>query len=1243
MMNFQRCLQSDRRHAWKTTRDVLRCVAASVWIRVVGAGLVVAGNAVLAIAHGDPSAGELLREHGIDPAPAAAGGGPGAATWDGGGFVAAGLVLFGLLLGLTCSFGIARWKRPPRSSETAEQRERSNRLEQQQKRTRDEVDRLARRLKMATEGVGVGVWDFNLQSDELIWNDTMRKLYAGPDAGEAPSFDFWQSRIHPDDRPATTDLIHRALHLDAVFDTTFRLLLPGGRVRHVRALATVDTDEKGEPRHMIGVNWDVTDTVTAYEKMERSEARLRRVMDSLYGFVAHLDNEGRVRDVNRAALDVSGLSLDDVVGKRFDETYWWSHDEAIQDKMREAIHKAGRGAVARFEASYIRSANRFGTSDVAIGPLLDEQGEMEGLIAFGVDVSERVAAEQRLDMALRAANIGIWDWNPQNGQTFFSDTFYTMLGYEPGELPSNIETWKELCHPDDLPEALAEVNSYLRGETPAYSKDHRLRRKDGSWFWVQGVGEIVERNDDATPVRILGVNIAVDRERRREDSLRELTTAMDAATDCVFLFERDSLRFVYANYGAVQQVGVDWAELCALTPLDIKPDYDEASLREMIQPLIETPGAALNFRTRHLRRDGGTIPVEVALQFIPTLGLNGRFIEIVRDITEQIETETRLDEARAKAEAASQAKSEFLANMSHEIRTPMTSILGFADILAEDDLSDIDPQTRIECATDIQRNARHLLTVINDILDMSKIEAGRMELESVRVDPRSPLEEVASLMRLRSKEKGIELDMHADPDLPSSIETDPIRVRQILLNLTGNAIKFTREGGVTVRGSYHAQEGMLRFRVEDTGIGMNCEQLALVSRFDAFTQADTSTTRRYGGSGLGLRISNALAQMLHGRIKIESTPGEGSVFTLVLPAREAAWSEASPGENPVEAATDVTEEPVGSGKDDAPASAESTEASVKPGATPGVSPAAEPLAGVRILLAEDGPDNQRLLKFLLSRAGAGVEIAEDGLAAAETVENAPADGGFDLVLMDMQMPRLDGYAATRRLRKRGFTLPIIALTAHAMAEDRTKCLDAGCDEYLSKPIDRELLIDTCRQWGRGDASTHPTPEPPDHADASTPADPDDDTDATTGIETSAETDGSPASVPSPASAPTSAPDPLWSDLAGDEDMQPLIEMYVDELAQHADELLEVQAAGEYDALARLAHRLKGSGTSHGFERITQAAARLEHAAKAPEDLSALDASVDELVDLCRRATAGADEPAAFAPGTSRDEPNQGGG
>ncbi|MFW5682473.1 MAG: PAS domain S-box protein, partial [Phycisphaeraceae bacterium] len=540
----------------------------------------------------------------------------------------------------------------------------------QQKRIRGEVDQLARRLKVATEGAGVGVWEYDIATNDLIWNATMYKLYAGPDAGDSPNFAFWASRLHPEDREAAVDLLRRAQNLEAEFDTTFRLLLPGGTIRHVRALATVDVDDRGEAYRMVGVNWDITNTVAAYEKVEQSEARLRRILDSLFGFVGILDRDGKVRDVNRAALDISGVSANEVVGQRFDQTYWWKHDRSVREKVRHAFTEAGRGGVARLEATYRQTPGSFGTVDLAIGPLLDEHGEMEGLIAFGVDVSERVAAEQRLGLAMRAANIGMWDWNVETSETYFSDTFYAMLGYEPGALPMRIETWKELCHADDLPAALADIQWHLRGDTPVYLNEHRLRKRDGSYLWIRDIGEVVERNERGEPKRVIGLHIDIDENLRREASLRELTTAMDAATDCVFLFDACTLRFVYANDGAMRQVGRTTEELCRLTPYDIMPDADEQSLRELIQPLIKTPGRALSIRTRHLHRDGSTIPVEIALQYIPTLGPNGRFIAIVRDITEQIETETRLEQAREEAEAASRAKSEFLANMSHEIRTP---------------------------------------------------------------------------------------------------------------------------------------------------------------------------------------------------------------------------------------------------------------------------------------------------------------------------------------------------------------------------------------------------------------------------------------------------------------------------------------------------------------------------------------------------------------------------------------------
>ncbi len=398
---------------------------------------------------------------------------------------------------------------------------------------------------------------------------------------------------------------------------------------------------------------------------------------------------------------------------------------------------------------------------------------------------------------------------------------------------------------------------------------------------------------------------------------------------------------------------------------------------------------------------------------------------------EAIEAQVR--EARDAAEAASRSKSAFLANMSHEIRTPMTAILGFTDLLLEDQL---EPALRFEHLTAVKRNGEHLLSIINDILDISKIEAGKMTLEAVPTDPARILEDTLAAMRPRATGKNITLESRFDTPIPRSFACDPVRLRQILLNLVGNAVKFTHAGSVTVHVSFEA--GVLRFAVQDTGIGISPDQMSRL--FQAFSQADSTMTRRFGGTGLGLAISERLASMLGGTITASSEPGRGTTFTLSLQV---------PDSN-VQLVESVTQPAIIR----APASSESY-----------------PLAGMRILLAEDGPDNQRLISFHLTKAGASVTIVDNGrkavqalTIAADTTSPARDPAPFDLLLMDMQMPDMDGYTAAAKLRELSCRTPIIALTAHAMAGDREKCQQAGCDDYATKPVERAALIQMCAKW-----------------------------------------------------------------------------------------------------------------------------------------------------------------------------------
>jgi signal transduction histidine kinase len=402
--------------------------------------------------------------------------------------------------------------------------------------------------------------------------------------------------------------------------------------------------------------------------------------------------------------------------------------------------------------------------------------------------------------------------------------------------------------------------------------------------------------------------------------------------------------------------------------------------------------------------------------------------QLAKEVKVRKRTEADLFVAKEAAEASNRAKSEFLANMSHEIRTPLTGILGFTDVLLAGG-DDGDVTKRMEYLTTIQTSGKHLLGVINDILDLSRIESGRMEFESEACNPDKIAEEVIRVLQVKAQEKSLRLSIRWDGKIPQIIFTDGPRVRQALINLVGNSIKFTGEGSVELVGRLVDFEGrtQIQFDVIDSGIGIAADKLDGI--FDPFVQADTSVTRRFGGTGLGLAITRRIARELGGDLTATSQVGKGSTFSLRFNTGNIAGI---PLISPV-----TCEEP----------------RVVKPAAP---LEQKRQLDGVNILLVEDGETNRKLIKLILERAGARVATAVNGLEGCEVAEREP----FDIILMDMQMPVLDGYSATRRLRDAGLTLPIVALTAHTMTGDREKCLEAGCTDYLTKPINADQMFAT---------------------------------------------------------------------------------------------------------------------------------------------------------------------------------------
>jgi signal transduction histidine kinase/DNA-binding response OmpR family regulator len=556
-----------------------------------------------------------------------------------------------------------------------------------------------------------------------------------------------------------------------------------------------------------------------------------------------------------------------------------------------------------------------------------------------------------------------------------------------------------------------------------------------------------------------------------------------------------------------------------------------------------------NYAIRAERRAGGELGVLVDCfnNMLAQIEERGTQLEAHRDrLEEQVATRTRelsllnqeITVALDRAEAANRAKSSFLANMSHEIRTPMTAILGYSDMLLEPMRT---PSDRYDCLQVIRRNAKHLMELINDILDLSKIEAEKMTVEKIPVELPSLLSEIASMIRPRAIDKKLGFGIRFDGLVPRVIQSDPLRLKQVLMNLIGNALKFTHAGAVSLVVSCPPPEPdvtrrRLRLAITDTGIGMSEEQAA--SLFQPFAQADDSTSRKYGGTGLGLVISRRLARLMGGDIAVSSNLGSGSTFTMEIDAGEI-------GDAPMLERFDESLSP-------APAAEQHT---------PSIR-----LRG-RILLAEDGPDNQLLLSLQLREAGAEVVIADNGRIAVELARREP----FDLIFMDMQMPELDGYAATSRLRELGCKVPIVALTAHAMSHDRAKCLAAGCSDYCAKPIEKERLLTVASLYLQRGAIDR-----------------------------------------------TGNSEPVRSAAAKTATMARAVNDFVGRLPQRVTTLSSLLAEQNLAELRRALHQIKGAGSGFGFPDLTALAARAESAVKSSEALEDVASKVGELVQFMRR-------------------------
>jgi len=779
---------------------------------------------------------------------------------------------------------------------------------------------------------------------------------------------------------------------------------------------------------------------------------LESVAEGVYG----IDVEGRTTFVNPAAEAMLGFSEAEALGRSMHEL---THHTRRDGSHFPAEACPTRNVLADGQTRHVTDElfwRKDGTSfpvEYRTAALLDG-GRRVGAVVVFQDITERcrlmdevASSGQLLKQIFDTSSVGIILVDQEGRLTVVNRRMAQMFGTTVGNLVGS--EYVSLIHPEEREVARGNMLALLRSQISEVDVERHYWRRDDTSFWGRLTGNRLYDNQ-GQHLGLLGIIDDITQRKEAEMALRDREAYnrvlfTESRTPIVVMDAHEHF-YVDCNEAAVRIYGLPSRDaVLGLSPLDVSAptQYDGRPSAEVAAERIAEcrEQGSVFFRWRHQNPDERIWDADVHLM---SFSHGGRSLMqfTLQDITQRLqvarelalyqrnletmvaERTAELSAAKEAAEAASRAKSEFVANMSHEIRTPLNGILGMAQLGYRDSVER--PRAR-DAFAKILGSGKLLLGILNDILDFSKIEAGMLGIESTVVDLDQVLANVLDLVRDRAQAKGLELSFAKAPDFPRACRSDPLRIGQMLLNVLTNAIKFTENGRVTL--SAEVDGPWLVFQVSDTGIGMDREQLDRV--FNPFEQADGSTTRKYGGTGLGLTITHRIIQLMGGRITAESTPGQGSCFTIRLPYQPLALAEPPPAAGPAK--------PVGA--------------------------LGQPrLAGLRILVAEDNEINQLILAENLTEDGAEVEVVDNGREAVERVRQQP--DAFAVVLMDIQMPVMNGHEATRHIRLLAPDLPVIGQTAHAFAEEKEACLASGMVAHIAKPIDPDRLVGLILQHAR---------------------------------------------------------------------------------------------------------------------------------------------------------------------------------